>query len=724
MAPWLPAPDLSAPTSKEPPRFAHFARRTVHFDLHEWQQNVLCPLIERLAFERGVRVVFHAPPQYGKSVLLSQRAPAYLLGVDPLHRVGLACYNETHASNFGAVVRDLMLTPEYLELFPDARSRVREDAAMGNFFTAGRKALNDAQPSFMAMGLQSGFTGKGVDTLIIDDPYKSAEEARSVTINDKVWRFWKDTASVRIGEQANVVVMFHRYHEDDLCARLLNEGGWEHIRLPAIADENEDGSDPTGRQPGELLSPMRSVAWLTSQKLDNPGTFEGQFQGRPRGVQGAFFRQEWFRQWEQQGEYFVLHKADGDRRVRVDDCWIVATTDLATSLKATADWFVFAVWAVTPRGELLLLDVTRCRAEEPERLQIVQNGFRRWRPVFIATETNGYQLDFTQKLIREGYPIRPVHVSTDKKNRAMGASARYETEMIFHPAGQRDWLPDWESEILAFPLGKHDDQVDTLSTASAMVSSIANMFPEFGPRHVSPDPVWFRPELPIVCGWDDEPVLSFVALQLGPDGACNVLLALQGQGSESVWDFGRRVLDVLNGTLAAAAECPLEALDVRHHCPPEWLDGTKTTADGMTVADVLLNGQVVTTGYDRHGDASGFRPGFGFVLTPGEPSFTRRVELIKGRLTLSLAQGAPALLVDEEADPVVQALSGGARWQVHATLKRLTGEPEKTPSLATVNALGHALSGLVAATPRRDDEDEHWNQPTGMARGAGRRRVE
>jgi hypothetical protein len=111
------------PTSPKfaPPSFLAFARSTVAFSLHAWQERYLCPLIERLAHERGVRALIHAPPQYGKSIWVGQRAPAWLLGVDPLHRIGLACYNETHAEGFGQVVKSLMLAPEFAEAFPDPR---------------------------------------------------------------------------------------------------------------------------------------------------------------------------------------------------------------------------------------------------------------------------------------------------------------------------------------------------------------------------------------------------------------------------------------------------------------------------------------------------------------------------------------------------------------------------------------------------------------------------
>jgi len=282
--------DAAVMGKKEPPSLAEFVQATVKFPLHEWQIKHLCPLLERLRTERGLRIAIHAPPQYGKSIIVSQRAPAWLIGCDPTRRVGLACYNETHATNFGEVVRDLVQGPQFATAFGnDPALKVRKDASAARWSTAAREALMDAQDSFIAMGLSSGFVGKGVDVLFIDDPYKSDDEARSAIVNAKVIRWWGRTAGPRVDDSVNVVVMFHRYHDNDLAGELIAEG-FEYLRFPAIGDDNADGADPTGRAVGELLSPMRTREWLEAQKEKDAGTFAGQFQGVPQPETGGFFK--------------------------------------------------------------------------------------------------------------------------------------------------------------------------------------------------------------------------------------------------------------------------------------------------------------------------------------------------------------------------------------------------------------------------------------------------
>jgi predicted phage terminase large subunit-like protein len=437
------------------PTLCSFVEATVVFQLHPWQRDHLCPILERLRTERGLRIALHGPPQYGKSVITSQRLPAYLIGCDPTARVGLACYNETHATGFGQVIKDLLLGQEFIELFPDARCRITKDAPAARFATAGRQAQADAQPSFLAMGLLSGFTGKGVDHLIIDDPYKSADDARSATINEKVWRWWSQTAGPRIPDTTNVVVMFHRYHEDDFAGRLLQEG-FEYVRFPAIADTNPDGSDPTGRRVGELLSPMRSQAWLDKQRERDAITFAGQFQGTPLPDEGGFFNAERFTPVD------ALEVPAGLLTVRA---WDLAATQDA------GDWTVGVKMGMDVDGGFWVLDVVRGRWSTDRRNLIIrqtaeQDG--------VGVVIHGPQdpgaagVEAAQAFVRllRGFKVRTERVSGSKAVRADAYSAQVNggnVRMVRAP-----WNPAFKAEHKAFipdNAAGVDDQIDAAADA-------------------------------------------------------------------------------------------------------------------------------------------------------------------------------------------------------------------------------------------------------------------
>lgn len=432
----------------ETPDLADLCEATANWRLHTWQRDHLIPALVRAADTPGTRLAIHGPPQLGKSVIVSQRFPAWLMGRDPTIRIGLACYNETHASGFGATILDLMRSPEFEAAFPDPDARVPKDAPAARFKTAGRLRLRDAQPSFLAMGLQSGFTGKGVDVLLIDDPYKSDEEARSEAINEKVWRWWTRTAGVRVGEEASVVVMFHRYHEDDLAGRLI-ASGFEFLRFPAIADGLP--GDPTGRALGEALSPMRSLAWLEAEREKDPFVFLGQFQGTPRAEEGAFFKPE-----------RILIEDAPPVNLRRCRAWDLGGGGVGSD---------FTAGVQVGRGDdglTWILDARRGRWLPDDAVRTIrQTAETDGVGVSIRLPQDPGQAGKAQvaQLIRllAGFSVRGQSISGDKSTRAFGLAAQVNAGNVRMVRG--DWNAPFLAELRGFPLGSFDDWVDAAADA-------------------------------------------------------------------------------------------------------------------------------------------------------------------------------------------------------------------------------------------------------------------
>lgn len=274
------------------PSLAGFTEATTGFALEPWQL-LICSRLERLRDEQGARILIHGPPQFGKSVIISQRFPAWLLGCDPRLRVRLACYNQTHAERFSKTILGLMQADNYAAMFPDPGCRVPDRASVEEWSTAARQQILDANPSFKPLGLGGGFIGLGVDTFIIDDPYKNAEEARSTTINENIWEWYTRVVLSRLNPATNVVVMFHRWQEDDFAGRLLALGGWEYLRFAAMAD---DKPDPIGleRTTDGLLTTRYPLAHLDKTRTEMGRAFYALYQGTPRSPEGDFFKRQWF----------------------------------------------------------------------------------------------------------------------------------------------------------------------------------------------------------------------------------------------------------------------------------------------------------------------------------------------------------------------------------------------------------------------------------------------
>lgn len=174
---------------------------------------------------------------------------------------------------------------------------------------------------------------------------------------------------------------------------------------------------------------------------------------------GDIWRREFFRYYDETPEDFVL----GANRIPKRRCDRFATCDLAISEKTTADYTVIGSWAMW-RGNLVLLDITRGRFGAPETVDKIKGIFRRHRLDWIGVESVAYQKAMVQLLRREGLTVRGLRPAGDKVSRAQTAVVRAESGTVWFPRVAA-WLPALERELLAFPSGAHDDQVDMVSYA-------------------------------------------------------------------------------------------------------------------------------------------------------------------------------------------------------------------------------------------------------------------
>jgi hypothetical protein len=65
-----------------------------------WHHKVITDTINRFIFDDLKRLMIFAPPQTGKSEIVSRCLPAYIFGVNPNARIGLISYNDEFAIDF------------------------------------------------------------------------------------------------------------------------------------------------------------------------------------------------------------------------------------------------------------------------------------------------------------------------------------------------------------------------------------------------------------------------------------------------------------------------------------------------------------------------------------------------------------------------------------------------------------------------------------------------
>ena len=410
-----------------------------------------------------MRILVSLPPQHGKSELISHWTPVWFLSNWPRCRVGLASYAAEFASDWGRKVRDtIAATPELgLRVRPDRSAAARWELTAGG--------------GMMTAGVGGPLTGHGFDLLIIDDPIKNRQEADSATMRRHLWEWWRSTARTHLRPGGSIIVVQTRWHEDDLIGKLLGgmgegnadypEDKWEHIKLPALAE----GNDPLGRELDAPLWPERyDAVALAETRLDiELQEWAGLYQRRPAPMGGSVFQAKDFRYYRVGGdsETYVLATLQGPHYVAMSECRRFCTVDTAETIRERSDYTVVATWAVSPDRDLVLLDRVRVRVETPDIMPLLQQVNAKWQPGYIGVEGKAV----FQAARRAGLPVRELKADTDKCTRAQPAAPRLAAGTVYFPA-MAPWLREFEDELLVFPNGANDDQVDCLSYAALEVT--------------------------------------------------------------------------------------------------------------------------------------------------------------------------------------------------------------------------------------------------------------
>jgi len=189
-------------------------------------------------------------------------------------------------------------------------------------------------------------------------------------------------------------------------------------------------------------------------------------------LSGGLFNNQWFKYFDYGSEtYYDRNGYEKNRRIikydkkelAFDDLRIITSVDLATSTKESADYTVVSTIGVSQNQEVFVLEVVRKRLEAPEVLRLLQSVYDKWTPEIIGVERAGYQLAFIQMARSQtNLPIRELKADKDKYSRALPLSAKMEAGLVyFH--NSNDWYLELEKELLQFPAGEHDDQVDSLA---------------------------------------------------------------------------------------------------------------------------------------------------------------------------------------------------------------------------------------------------------------------
>ncbi len=454
--------------------FSSFAQGTFFKPLDPWQYD-LCTRLEDVTRTTGRRILISVGPQFGKTVMVSQRWPAWNIGINPLIRIRLLMYNLTHSTQKGGrVCKDIVQSSQFRRYFDKPGLSLPQHSKNSEWSTAARNAVGDGQPTFKCFGLDTGATGEGGDLWIIDDPYPSEAHAFSDAHNASIWSAWEGTVKPRLGPNDNVVVMFHRYQVNDLAGMLLTRevGEWEFWRYPALADGDYhvEGTGqifpayPPGRALGERLSRRYEMDWYETKRKSGR-VWRGQFQGRPTEEDGDFFNVAIYRQ---EGMTIAAHELPAN--LPTVRAWDFAATEGGGARSAGVkmagpdrDGFFYILDSIAEqKGTAGRMKLIRKTAEK-DGLK-VKVGFPK-DPGSAGVDTKF----FTARALT-GFQMFTYNPKQDKELRAQPFADAMEAGLVKIVMGP--WVAAYLEELRQFPTGAFKDQVDASADAFKKLAKI------------------------------------------------------------------------------------------------------------------------------------------------------------------------------------------------------------------------------------------------------------
>lgn len=415
---------------------------------HNWHIDAIAHQLERI--ERGeiTRLIITMPPRSLKSIAASVAFPAWLLGRDPRLRVLAVSYAEGLSEKLALDCLKVLEAPWYKACFPATR------------IGKGRGARSDFETSRgggrFSTSVGGTLTGRGGDIILIDDPHKP-EDMTSEAKRTAVLDWFRSTLLSRLNDpqKGPIVLIQQRVHEADLAGTLIEQGGWDHLDLQAIAEEPIKIALNRGRcirrKEEDLLHAARLPKDLLERRREELGSyvFAAQYQQRPAPLGGGLVKWDWFQSYD-----------TPPARQPWDQ--IVQSWDTASKAEEANDFSVCTTWLVRDNSAWLI-DLFRAKLEFPDLRRRIESEASRAGVSQILIEEAGSGIQLIQDL---RYSTRLYVVGRvpkgDKATRMHAVTPMIESGRIAIPK-DAPWLAGFRRELMLFPKGKHDDQVDSLS---------------------------------------------------------------------------------------------------------------------------------------------------------------------------------------------------------------------------------------------------------------------
>ena len=418
---------------------------------------------EDLRDHKRPKLVIEAPPQHGKSVIVTDFV-AWLMGKIPDNKNIYTSFSERLGKRANLAIQRLASTSKYQRVFPDTKLPTRKDTE----YTRDRSLIElvDKLGSFRNTTVEGSITGESLDLGIIDDPLRGRKDANSITKRNSAWDWFTDDFFTRFADDAGLLCILTRWHIDDPIGRLIERTpNVKVLKYPALADENAKlmGHDPRIPGSGDALFPEhKSREFILERKqVLAPANFSALYQQNPYIAGGNIIKGAWFERYE------MLPKIK----------WSAVYGDTAQKAKQHNDYQCAEHWGLGDDGKVYAIDMLHEKFEADELETRFPDFWRKakarkdagyCRYFAIEDKASGTELiQRMRKKIKPKIPVKAIPRSTDKYTRVSDVLGYIASGYVVLP-NDAPWVHDFITECEAFTADdahEHDDFIDPMVDA-------------------------------------------------------------------------------------------------------------------------------------------------------------------------------------------------------------------------------------------------------------------
>ncbi len=318
-----------------------------------------------------------------------------------------------------------------------------------------RRAL--AAPSVGTSGVEAELTSSHYDLIILDD-LQGRQNFETAEQREKVKRYYRSMTDL-LEPGGTLIVVGTRWHLDDVYQYILdNESEYYDVTVRRIVEHgklifpkkfNLQFNRLTKQWQHTSEPTMDFVNWLKKRPSEE---FSSQYMNNPIDVENQIFKEAYFKYWDR----------------RPERLFVSMTIDPAISEKQSADYFAIDVSGMDEYYNIYRLDYAKGHWKVSEQIDNIFTMYSKWNPSVIGLETVAYQKAL-KAWLEEKMRERGVYFPITELRRSTNETKEFRIKSLepFFKEGKyfiAPWMKTFKEEALAFPKGRHDDELDAAAS--------------------------------------------------------------------------------------------------------------------------------------------------------------------------------------------------------------------------------------------------------------------